>query len=145
MQTFTPDNIRLTGSAATKDQALALVADFAAERGYTADSAGVLEGLHAREAQLSTAMMDGIAIPHAKHAAVIAPALLVLRLDAPVDWTDDQVTVLVAMLVPEEEGGTTHLHLLAQVSRALIEDEVRAVLATGDAADVHRVLSDRIE
>jgi len=37
-------------------------------------------------------------------------------------------SVRLAMLVPEAETGTTHLRLLAQVARALTEEQLRAQL-----------------
>ncbi len=144
METFTKENIRLGQSASSKDAALDVIAAFAVERGYATDAAGVLEGVREREALMSTALMDGIAIPHAKHAAVQSAALLVLRFDDPIDWGDDQIRVTMAMLVPEAEAGTTHLTLLAQVSRALIDDELRAVLVSGGEDEIFEAVSSRI-
>ncbi len=144
MNIFTPDNIRTSGAAESKEAALRAVADLAVERGYSSDADGVLEGLLAREAQISTALMDGMAIPHTKHAAVTEPALIVWRFDESIDWGDDVVNVLVAMLVPEADAGTTHLQLLAKVSRALIDDDVRQVLSGGSADEIHAALAARI-
>ena len=145
MDMFTIDNIKLDASAANKDEALKAVSDFAVERGYADDAAGVLEGIQAREALMSTALMDGIAIPHAKHPAIHSAALLVVRFAEPMEWSDQDVTVALAMLVPESEAGTTHLKLLAQVSRALIEDDIRATLTgAATAQEIYDALSGRI-
>lgn len=144
MDIFSIDNIRLGGTVADKEAALAAIAAFAVERGYAADAAGVVQGLQEREALMSTSLMDGIAIPHAKHAAVQSAALLIQRFDASIAWSGDDVRVTLAMLVPEVEAGTTHLRLLAQVSRALMDDDLRAVLNNGSAADIFGALADRI-
>ena len=120
---------------------MSCIARFAVDRGYATDAVGVLEGLQDREAQVSTAMMDGIAIPHTKHAAVTDPALLVLRYTEPVAWPDKdtEVSVAVAMLVPEAEAGKTHLKLLAKVSRALMDDNVRSTLSSGSETEYRGV------
>lgn len=144
MEIFTQENVRFGGTPATKGEALSSIAQFAVERGYAADVDGVVAGLAAREEEMSTALMDGIAIPHTKHAAVEQAALLVRRFDQPVDWSADEVTVALAMLVPEAEAGTTHLTLLAQVSRALIDEELRAVLADGSESEIFAALSSKL-
>lgn len=144
MELLTRDNIQLDIEATTKEQALAFIADLAVKRGYSADAAGVLEGLKERESQLSTSLMSGIAIPHTRHASVEAPAVLVVRLASSVDWTDDNVHVLIAMLVPDGGDNTTHLQLLAQVSRALIEDDVQRAVIEGTADEIYSELAERL-
>ncbi|MFD1860293.1 PTS sugar transporter subunit IIA [Aeromicrobium camelliae] len=144
MEIFTQENVRFGGAPATKDEALSSIAEFAVELGYAADVDGVVAGLKAREEEMSTALMDGIAIPHTKHAAVEQAALLVRRFDQPVDWSGQEVTVTLVMLVPEAEAGTTHLTLLAQVSRALIDEELRRILATGSRDEVHSALNAKL-
>ena len=90
--------------------------------------------------------MDGIAIPHAKRASIKETALIVVRLTEPVDWAGDPVTLAVAMLVPEAQAGTTHLRLLAQVSRALIDERVRQGLTTASSpAEVFEALSVKLQ
>ncbi|OUZ11974.1 hypothetical protein BHE97_03630 [Aeromicrobium sp. PE09-221] len=144
MEIFTAENVRIGGSAGSKGDVLAQIAAFAVERGYASDAAGVVAGLEARETEMSTALMDGIAIPHTKHAAVEHAALLVQRFDGPVDWSGEDVSVTLAMLVPEAEAGTTHLTLLAQVSRALIDEDLRAVLTGGSAEEIYAELSAKL-
>lgn len=144
MDTFTKGNIRLGSTAATKKEALASIVTFAVERGYTSDTDGVLAGINEREEQMSTALMDGIAIPHTKHSSVDSAALLVQRFDQPIDWSGQQVSVTLTMLVPDAEAGTTHLSLLAEVSRALIDDEVRAVLTASDEHAIFQTLNSKL-
>lgn len=144
MTMFVPENVRIGAEQTSKDAVLATVADFAVERGYAADASGVYDGLCQRENELSTALMDGIAIPHTKHEAVTEPALLILRLNNAVEWTGSTVTVALAMLVPAAEGGTTHLRLLAQVSRALMNEQLRETLNRGNADEIYQALSEKI-
>lgn len=146
MDMFKVDNVVLDVSATTQTEALQAIADTAVNLGYSDDADDVVAGMLEREAQVSTALMDGIAIPHAKRSSIKEPALIVVRLTQPVDWAGDPIQVALAMLVPEAQAGTTHLRLLAQVSRALIEDEVRKELTNATtAAGVYDVLAARLQ
>lgn len=146
MDMFTIENIVLDVPATTQRDILDAVAEAAVDRGYADDAADVVAGMLAREAEVSTALMDGIAIPHAKRASIKEAALIVVRSTSPVDWAGDPVHLALAMLVPEAQAGTTHLRLLAQVARALIEADVRAGLAAASTpAEVYDVLNARLE
>ena len=79
-------HVFLDCSAATRDEALELAASKAVELGATSDAAALLEGLKAREAEGSTGMMGGFAIPHCKSASVSDPCIVVLRFSEPVEW-----------------------------------------------------------
>lgn len=137
---ISPDNVLIDVDATTREDVLRVIAEHAHRAGYATDADGVLQGLVAREAELSTALMDEISIPHAKHASITSTALIMVRTAQPVDWQGEPTRVALGMLVPAAEAGTTHLTLLAQVSRALIDDDVRAILRTGDAEAVAAVL-----
>ncbi|MGO1264498.1 MAG: PTS sugar transporter subunit IIA [Brevibacterium aurantiacum] len=143
---FVPENVRTGVTADSQKDALSQIASLAVNRGYASGIDEVLQGLTAREAQMSTALMDGIAIPHAKHAAITEPALIVVRFSDPVAWPDEdhQVSVAVAMLIPEAQAGTTHLKLLAKVSRALMNEELRTTLTSAPAEDIYPPLHDRL-
>lgn len=144
MDIFSAQNIRLNVAAGDKTQALGSLASFAVERGYATDAAGVLTGMLEREALTSTALMAGIAIPHAKVDAVLSSALLIQRFSSDIDWGDQPVRVTLAMLVPEAEAGSTHLQLLAQVSRALIDDDLQQLLNTGSEQEIFEAMNARL-
>lgn len=143
MDIFTKENIRLDCVASDKGAALASIAAFTVERGYSGEAEGVFVGLREREEQMSTALMDGIAIPHTKHAAVDSAAVLIQRFNEPIHWSDQAIKVTLAMLVPED-GGSNHLALLAQVSRTLIDDEVRAALNSSDEETIFQIFNNKL-
>lgn len=94
------------------------------------------EALWAREAAFSTALGGGIAVPHCKADAVIAPSLAVLRLATPVDWgAEDGAPVHTAIMLAfrEAEGGVTHLKLFAKLARRLVHEEFRAALLAAES------------
>ena len=116
---ISPDNVLLDVDASNRKDVLRAIAQHAESAGYATSASGVLEGLLAREAEMSTALMDEISIPHAKHDAIEHTALILVRTVNAVDWQGESTRVALGMLVPAAEAGTTHLTLLAQVSRAL--------------------------
>lgn len=79
-----------------------------------------------RETEYSTAMGFGIAIPHGKTAAVKEPFLCFAKVKA-LDWNalDGNPVDLVFMIGVPEEAGTTHLKILASISRKLMKQEFR--------------------
>jgi len=130
MNIFKLDNISLNVPATTQLSAMENIAQTAVTLGYANNAADVVIGMQEREALSSTALMDGIAIPHAKRNSIVEPALIIQRYSAPIDWDGEPVIITLAMLVPEAQAGSTHLEILAAVSRALIDDDVRAGLVS---------------
>ena len=98
------------------------------------------EAIHNREAQSTTGIGEGIAIPHAKVAAVNAPAIAFGKSKAGVDYQslDMQPTHLFFMIAAPEGGAQTHLDALAKLSGILMDEQVRARLL--DATSPEEVL-----
>jgi PTS system nitrogen regulatory IIA component len=115
---FAPNAV-LTGlQAKSKSQVLRALAE-AAARNNGLDQQKVFEVLHERERLGSTAIGDGVAIPHAKIADLERPIGWVACLKEPVafDAVDDKPVDLVVMLLAPENSGADHLRVLAQLSR----------------------------
>ena len=98
------------------------------------------EAIHNREAQSTTGIGEGIAIPHAKVAAVNAPAIAFGKSKAGVDYQslDMQPAHLFFMIAAPEGGAQTHLDALAKLSGILMDEQVRARLL--DATSPEEVL-----
>ncbi|WP_161879081.1 PTS fructose transporter subunit IIABC [Alkalibacterium sp. MB6] len=84
------------------------------------------EGIMNREAQTSTGLGNGIAMPHSKNKAVVKPAVLFAKSTSGVDYDalDGQSVELFFMIAAPEGGNNLHLEVLASLSRKLIDDEV---------------------
>ena len=84
------------------------------------------EGIMNREAQTSTGLGNGIAMPHSKNKAVVNPAVLFAKSTKGVDYDalDGQPVELFFMIAAPEGGNNLHLEVLASLSRKLIDDEV---------------------
>ncbi|WP_265459213.1 PTS fructose transporter subunit IIABC [Enterococcus sp. HY326] len=95
------------------------------------------EGILAREAQTSTGLGDGIAMPHAKNKAVKEATVLFAKSNKGVDYEalDGQPTYLFFMIAAPEGANDTHLQALAALSRLLIDPDFVAKLKTAQTPD----------
>ncbi|MEM9098570.1 MAG: PTS sugar transporter subunit IIA [Pseudomonadota bacterium] len=113
---------------------------------YDLDPRAVCEGLMEREKLGSTAMGNGIAIPHARLAGVNKIVGFFAKLDKPIDFeaADGLGVDLVFVLLVPEDSGTQHLRALAKVSRLLRDQEICLKLrAGGDKTALYALLTDQ--
>jgi len=87
-----------------------------------------------REAESSTGMGEGIAIPHAHDTAVKKPAVMFARSVNGVDYQsmDGQPAHLFFMIAAPEGGDNTHLQALAALSQVLMNPDVVNALKAAD-------------
>jgi PTS system fructose-specific IIC component len=104
-------------------------------------------GILAREAQTSTGLGDGIAMPHAKNKAVIAPTVLFAKSQTGLDYQslDGQPTFLFFMIAAPEGANDTHLQALAALSRLLIDPDFVGRLKQATTPDDVQTLFDEAE
>lgn len=95
------------------------------DAGRISDIETYKKGILAREAQTSTGLGDGIAMPHAKNAAVKEATVLFAKSNKGVDYEalDGQPTFLFFMIAAPEGANDTHLQALAALSRLLIDPD----------------------
>ena len=85
-QLLKKESIELSVALDSKEAAIDKLTGLMEKGGRLHDRAGYKEGILAREAQGSTAVGDGIAIPHAKVAAVKEPGLAAVTVPEGVDY-----------------------------------------------------------
>ena len=132
--------------AASKKQLFQELANRAAEE-YGLRPREVMSGLMAREQLGSTAMGDGVAIPHARVPGLQRIVGVFARLERAVDFdaADGQPVDLVFMLLAPEESGADHLRALARVSRLLREAEMRDKLrSTAKAPGLYALITEPV-
>lgn len=140
----------LTGlRCSTRDEVLSTLSRRAVDLGLAQDADGLMAAFLKREAEGTTGMLDGFAIPHAKSATVQRAAVMVAKLaQGAEEWeTMDgmPVRIAIALLIPEGQSGTTHLKLLSRVAEALMDDGFRAAVKDADDPEaVARVVSERL-
>jgi len=104
----------------------------------------ILEILLQREKLGSTAVGNGVAIPHGKLPKLGRLFGLFARLEKPVDFEalDAQPVDLVFLLLAPEAAGADHLKALARVARLLRDPEIaRKLRESRDADALYAVLS----
>lgn len=92
--------------------------------------AELVAGMLAREKLGSTALGDGIAIPHCRLADCETPAGVLLTLNSPADYESpdgEDVDIIFALVVPSE-ATQEHLNLLADIARLFSQAEFRDAL-----------------
>ena len=101
-----------------------------AERDIKIDSRILLEALTKREKLGSTAVGNGIAIPHANCPDIDKPKVFVALLSNSLDFNanDDQPVDIIFLLLTPDNGGSEHLQALALVSRLLRNKELTTKL-----------------
>jgi len=104
----------------------------------------VFDSLFARERLGSTALGQGVAVPHGRVKGLETPLAAFIRLAQPVPFDapdGEPVTMLMCLLVPET-ATQQHLDILAELAQLMSNKALREALATEtDPAEVHRMLT----
>lgn len=116
--------------ATRKEAAVDEMINSLADHNRISDSTIFKKGIMEREAQTSTGLGDGIAMPHAKNTAVNEATVLFARSSKGVDYEalDGQPTYLFFMIAAPEGANDTHLQALASLARLLVNPEFVASL-----------------
>lgn len=107
------------------------------DEGRISDIKTYKDGILAREAQTSTGLGDGIAMPHAKNSAVKEATVLFAKSKNGIDYQslDGQPAYLFFMIAAPEGANDTHLQALAALSRLLINPDFVAQLKQAQTPD----------
>ena len=110
--------------ATTKEAAIDEMINSLVDNGVVTDFDVFKAGIMAREAQTSTGLGDGIAMPHSKNAAVKEATVLFAKSNKGVYYEslDGQPTDLFFMIAAPEGANDTHLAALAELSKYLMQD-----------------------
>ena len=125
-----PEGISLGAAPKDKDGALDALVKLQQTCGNLSDPKAYKADLLAREAQGSTAIGDGIAVPHAKSAAVQRPGLAAITVPGGVDYgaPDGKPSNLFFAIAAPAEGGDTHLEILSRLMVLLMDADFRSKL-----------------
>jgi fructose-specific PTS system IIA-like component len=133
------DDLVLLGSASrTKEEVLQEMVDAFYISGRTEDRDLVEEALWAREAEYSTGLGHGFAIPHCKTDAVTANSICILRLIEPIDWDSihgEPVRMVVLLALRKSEAANTHMQVFSSLARKLDDEAFRQHLLRLETAE----------
>lgn len=131
------DGIALNVKAETKDAAIDRLVDLQEKAGNISDREEFKKGILTREESGSTAIADGIAIPHSKNKSVVRAGLAAMTVPEGVDYDslDGEPSNLFFMIAAPEKGGDLHLEVLSRLSVMLMDEAFRKDLLAAKDAD----------
>lgn len=127
---LSPERVRCNADATSKKKALEMLSELMASAPGMPDARVVADRLLAREKLGSTALGEGVAIPHGRCSEIRSAVAAFLSLSNGVDFDGPDgkpVDLLVGLLVPEE-CTDSHLQLLAQLAELFSQPEIREQL-----------------
>lgn len=143
---LSPDCIVLGLEAGNKEDVWKVLADKLEAAGAVKDVRQYLADIAARESQGTTGVGFGVAIPHAKSAAVTAPALAMARLANGVDVAslDGSRADLFFLIASPAGGDDLHLRALAKLARMLMHGSfLTALRSAEDAGAILEVIAEQ--
>ena len=138
--------IDMNGEVANKEEAIDHLVDLMVGTGNISDKLAFKKGILAREAQSTTGIGEGIAIPHAQVAAVKKPGLAVMIVKDGVDYQslDSQPARLFFMIAAPVDGGNIYLETLARLSGMLMDNDFKEnLINASDAVEFLRLIDDK--
>ncbi|MCQ9049188.1 PTS fructose transporter subunit IIABC [Vibrio diabolicus] len=118
------DLIKLDLKASSKEDVFKELIAVLHAQGRISDQTQFLADIKAREELGNTGFEDGVAIPHAKSAAVIEPAVVIGVSKSGIEYgaEDGLPSKLFFMIASPDGGDNHHIEVLAELSSKLIED-----------------------
>lgn len=129
--------IKLGASPKNKNEAIDILVSLHEAAGNISDRETYKKGILAREASGSTAVGEGIAIPHAKSPAVVKPSLAAMTVPGGVDYDalDNKPSDLFFMIAAPEKGGDVHLEMLSRLTVMLMDAKFRSALLSASSEE----------
>lgn len=121
--------IILNSTVRTKEEAIDTLVELHKKAGNIRDTQAYRNGILAREADGTTAIGDGIAIPHCKSEAVLKPGLAAMTVPEGMNYEsmDGKPTNLLFMIAAPLDGDL-HLEVLSRLTVLLMDAEFRKEL-----------------
>ncbi|EMA8960059.1 fructose-specific PTS transporter subunit EIIC [Vibrio fluvialis] len=118
------DLIKLDLQATSKEEVFNELVSILYTQGRISDQTQFLADIKERETLGNTGFEDGVAIPHAKSTAVLAPAVVIGVSQSGIDYgaEDGLPSKLFFMIASPDGGDNHHIEVLAELSSKLIED-----------------------
>ncbi|AQQ53427.1 PTS fructose transporter subunit IIABC [Planococcus lenghuensis] len=143
---LTEDTIVLDLQSTTKADVLSELAGQLDSAGKLNDRKAFTKAIMAREEQSTTGIGDGIAIPHAKTAAVREPAIAFGRSVEGVEYEalDGKPSQLFFMIAASEGAANDHLEALSRLATFLMDEKFRVRILEADTKEeVLQAVSDK--
>ncbi len=131
------ESIELNGTVQSKEETIDQMVRLMAKGGNIADVDTYRKGVLKREAEGTTGIGEGIAIPHAKTNAVKTPGLAAMVVKDGVDYDslDQEPVHLVFLIAAPDTEDNVHLEVLSRLSMLLMDDHFRADLLKAETVE----------
>lgn len=131
------ESVELNGSAGSKAEALDKLIQLMVKQGNIADPEEYRKKVFAREEEGSTGVGEGVAIPHAKTAAVTRPGLAFMRCTDGVEFDslDGQPARLFFLIAAPDTRDNVHLDVLSRLSTLLMDPDFIDGIMAVDSVD----------
>ncbi|MGR5142950.1 PTS 2-O-a-mannosyl-D-glycerate transporter subunit IIABC [Photobacterium sp. DNB23_23_1] len=132
----------------SREAAIHALADKLNQEGKLHDKQAYLDAVFAREEQGPTALGEGLAVPHGKTDAVKEAGFAVATLKRDLKWKgidedeDEDVNLVFLIAIPNAEAGSTHMHLLTELTTTLVDDDVREAVLSAQNPEELMILLD---
>ena len=136
MKTFKKEYVLLNSDIKTKEEAIAFIAREANKLKISNDRIQTESDLWEREKECNTAIGDMIAIPHTKSSSIDFPVVLVIKPKDIIDWSGENVNLIISFLSPKENTNNIHLTMLSKISRKLVNQEFKTTLSESNDIDL---------
>jgi len=142
-----PEGIKLGGSPRNKAEAIDQMVELMVKEGNINDKQKYKAAVLAREAETSTAIGEGIAIPHAKTDAVDRPGLAAMTVPGGVDYDapDDEPSNIIFLIAAPNTKENVHLEVLSRLSTLLMDDDFTDALRNAKSVEEFRSIVDKAE
>ena len=132
-------------SVASKDEAINKLISLHEKAGNLTDVEQYKKDILAREAQGTTAIGEGIAVPHAKSTAVKAPALAAITVPDGVDYdAPDGKPAKLLFMIAATTDGNVHLEILSRLMVMLMEPAfAESLMQAKDTEEFLRLIDEK--
>ena len=140
------EGIVLNANATLKDEAYKMLVDLHYKVGNITDKEVYEKGIWEREALSSTAIGEGIAIPHAKNKAVKQAGLTAITIPGGIDCDalDGAPSRLFFMIAAPEGGSNVHIEVLSRLSSMLMDSGFCAkLLSAKDTREFLKIIDEK--
>lgn len=120
-----PEAIELSAPAGNRDEIIERLISLHEKAGNLKDAAAYKAAILARESEGTTAIGEGIAVPHAKSDSVKQPGLSAATVPGGIDYDapDGQPSDLFFMIAAPQDGGDVHLEILSRLMVMLMDPD----------------------
>jgi len=141
------ESIDLAVRLADKNETLSHMVDLMDRSGKLSDKKLYLEAVQAREAEGTTGVGGGIAIPHGRCSGVREAGLAAITVDGGVEYEalDGNPVDLAFMIAAPESSGNVHLEILSKLAMMLMDEKFVADLKSAKTAEEFLAVIDKAE